>query len=510
MFHPILSENTTFVVNPAYKFRSDLTSVVVTNNDSLYFDVFDQNATAQKDFAWRIPPLIAYLFSFFNGTNTLGEAIAKISAFTDSTKEEALGAVQPFIGNKETKAITSLMKGAHRTFYLPKEFLVKSNPGSYTRDLLKNINIKSIQTNFEIRSVRFNIPNEFTIMLNNKCLTDCIYCYADRHHNSIVPLSISRLTSLIEEARRLGCRSIELSGGEILLHESWYELVKLLLINEYFPLISTKIPVDEQVIEKMCDLGLNRIQISLDSTNPNILSSLLHVNNSYFNKMNRALQNLEKKGIRIKIKSTISNQNDDLSEMKRLTSFLTRFSNIYEVSITPAEHSLYKPFDFATTLNRYRPIQDYIEEISPSYPCLISAQRCVSPPADGSFEGKNIKYTKRNMCSGNVSTFYLLPDGKATLCEQLYWHPFFILGDCSIQSIMEMWNSDKALSLWNIKQDEIKLTSPCKACPDFEKCRRGKGTCWRHAIQAYGTDNYDFPDYDCPYAPIPYNSVYHL
>ena len=97
--------------------------------------------------------------------------------------------------------------------------------------------------------------------------------------------------------------------------------------------------------------------------------------------------------------------------------------------------------------------------------------------------------------------FFTLPDGKVTICEQMYWHPFFILGDLSKQSIMEMWSSEKALDLWNFSREEVKDSSPCKTCADFEICRRGRGNCWRYAIAAYGEENYDYPAPNCPLAP---------
>lgn len=119
----------------------------------------------------------------------------------------------------------------------------------------------------------------------------------------------------------------------------------------------------------------------------------------------------------------------------------------------------------------------------------------------GKIDDKQKEFPKRNVCAGNVSSFFMLPDGKVTLCEQLYWHPFFILGDLNRQSIMEMWQSEKALSLWNFSQDEVRDCSPCKTCSEFEECRRGQGNCWRIAVSTYGTENYDFPAPNCPKAP---------
>lgn len=121
--------------------------------------------------------------------------------------------------------------------------------------------------------------------------------------------------------------------------------------------------------------------------------------------------------------------------------------------------------------------------------------------SDDSIDNKVKMFGKRSTCSGNVSTFFVLPDGKVTLCEQLYWHPFFIIGDLNHQSIMEMWNSEKALSLWNFSQEEVQDSSPCKKCDIFEDCRRGQGNCWRMAVVTYGPEFYDYPSPNCPRAP---------
>ena len=125
----------------------------------------------------------------------------------------------------------------------------------------------------------------------------------------------------------------------------------------------------------------------------------------------------------------------------------------------------------------------------------------MTPSFNKTFEERMDNYNNRSMCTGNVCSFYILPDGKVTICEQTYWHPYFILGDVTKNSIMDVWNSEKALNLYNIKQSEIRDSSVCKKCKQFESCRRGKGACWRMTIQAYGDENYDFPFPDCPYAP---------
>lgn len=121
--------------------------------------------------------------------------------------------------------------------------------------------------------------------------------------------------------------------------------------------------------------------------------------------------------------------------------------------------------------------------------------------ADFTFAEKQEDFSKRAACSANTTSFLVLPDGKVTYCEQTYWNPQFNMGDLRNQSIMEMWNSEKALSLWNFSQEEVQESSPCKSCNMFAECRRGQGNCWRMAVATYGPDCYDYPSPNCPRAP---------
>ena len=108
------------------------------------------------------------------------------------------------------------------------------------------------------------------------------------------------------------------------------------------------------------------------------------------------------------------------------------------------------------------------------------------------------------ICAGNYSQLFILPDGKVTICEELYWHPRFILGDINLQSLQEIWNSEVALSLYHIKQDDFSDSSACKTCNLFERCRGLKQVCYRDIVRRYGVEHWDYPDEKCPKAPYKY------
>jgi radical SAM protein with 4Fe4S-binding SPASM domain len=123
-------------------------------------------------------------------------------------------------------------------------------------------------------------------------------------------------------------------------------------------------------------------------------------------------------------------------------------------------------------------------------------------------EDKAKVFGRRSLCSGNVVSLFVLPEGQVTICEELYWSPKFILGDVTKQSLMEIWNSENANKLSNLSQSDFRPRSACKYCPDFSICHSTLGVCWKFIYLAYGTEYWDLPDPRCPLAPPPVNEFY--
>jgi radical SAM protein with 4Fe4S-binding SPASM domain len=499
----------TYIVNHAYKFRCDKDNVIVTNNDSLFFDSNDPDSSlfAETGFAWKSTPLIAYLFSFFNGKYSFQETLEIISSEMNVSTEELEKAINPFVENEE-KMIFNLSE-TNQIIVLPKYFLIIKNKKHKIRDVLNQINFETIKKSINTQRIRLNIPNETCIMLNTECLTDCIYCYADKKKikNKITH---DRIIELIKEARSLNMRDFAVSGGDFFLYKEWEDLIKNLLTNNYRPYISTKIPIGEEEIGKLKNLGIDCIQISLDTIDIKVAKKMLCVNNDYIEKMTNTLTLLDNAGILFNIKSVITKHNDDISSVMSLVNFLFGFKNCKRVTIAPGEFSFYKKFNYKTTPEKILKIKECISEYKKEHPGNnISVQDISSNPFSIKDIDEKIKnFNERGVCSGNTSQFYILPDGKVTICEQMYWHPNFILGDLSYQSITEMWNSKEALGLYNRNQFEFSSKSACKTCNQFEECRRGFGVCWRNAVFAYGQDKFDYPSPDCPYAPLPINNIF--
>lgn len=85
---------------------------------------------------------------------------------------------------------------------------------------------------------------------------------------------------------------------------------------------------------------------------------------------------------------------------------------------------------------------------------------------------------------------FILPDGNVTICEELYWNPHFVIGNVNEHGIEQIWKSEKALALYNIKQDEHPKESSCNSCMIYNKCRIPKQICYRDIIRKYGEEKW--------------------
>ena len=483
-----------YAVNPAYKFKSDLHNVILTNNNPARYTPSHCRMDITSGFAWRIHPDLAVLLATFNGRRTLDEAAAHFAEYGDMQRQRFLDTVSPCIGNSEPVLIPY---GDRHWASIPKNFLIPNTAGIVRDDLLQGIDIPFIREHFDLKEVRLRVPNRMTLMVNTACATDCVYCYADKPEIRR-PLPFGRIRELLREAYELGMPYVEVDGGDLFLYDHWRELLGEMRRYDYLPDISTKFPITEPIVEELKNLGIRHIQLSIDSVDSAELRRMLHVDDSYIGKVLHGLRLLDEAGFDVTIKPVITRFNDSEGSLNRTIDTLTAFGSVRRIQFTPAGFSRFKPTTYYSTRAQIDQLKTVVEQRNRDYRAMLVFARYEEQQPVGQ---RQADWGQRPLCTGNVHGFFVLPDGKVTLCEQLYWHPFFLLGDLNRQSIMEMWHSEKALSLWNFSREEVRDASPCKTCGEFDSCRRGLGNCWRQAIAAYGPENYDFPSPDCPKAP---------
>lgn len=491
---------TNLIFNPKYILKKDKGCVMILSKS-----VYDTEYNHDINFGMmnNIHSIHAAILSFFDGRNT-DEAINEAAKFLNIDKSFIHNLVDKLANNKEDFFVN--YNGISIIF--PKNTLISSEEvptAKYDASIFD-------YGNTDLFLKRHLTPTDITIMVNTRCATDCIYCYADRRIELDCKIPLPRIINLINEAKSFGARSFHVIGGEFFLYSKWEEVVQTLMANDYHPFISTKVPIGEKIVSKLKDQNIQYIQVSLDSFIQKSLKNILNISYNYKVQMEKTFRLLEKYGIKVFVHTVMNKINQNIEDVDALFLFLKQFTNIGYWRLDKAGASLYKGRGvysyqtFKPNIDKLQEIINYIETNKLRDNCsfniicegLKGSESTTSSPIDD-----NIKYNKfnqRSSCSANTSNLFILPDGQVTICEELYWTPRYIIGNIMQKSLLEIWNSETAVNLFNISQDSFPEESPCKSCSMFHECRTGKGVCHRDILKAYGTDKWYYPDPKCPKA----------
>lgn len=240
----------------------------------------------------------------------------------------------------------------------------------------------------------------------------------------------------------------------------------------------------------------------------NLMKSV-RVSEKYYYNIQETFKLLKKHNFNVEINTILSSATDSVEDIKSLEKFFSKYKNIFSWKIAYGEYSIYlgeEAFkNYKASKENIIVINEYLEKINAKdiFKFKIDEVGIEENLNEISLEEKKKLFENRATCTGNLYAMYILPDGKVTICEELYWNPHFLIGDVTKQSLEEVWNSKEAKDIFHLKQERISQESACGSCETFEECRGDniKQICWRDTIKAYGDDKWDYPDSRCPIAP---------
>jgi len=457
-----------------------------------------------SDWISMIHPVQAMILSFFTHGKPYSKVVTELSLFLEKKEEEVKQLLSPFINNAPLK---NTFEG--KDFYFPPNILVESE--------VNNTNPCN-PSDFEFKELDFATsrmisgPLNLTFMMTTRCMTDCIYCYADKRKRINTTYSPDRFAELILEAKKMNVVDIGLIGGEFFIYPHWREVLDILSSHNYYPdLLSTKMPLDDEQLEYISKIQDKTLfQFSLDSTNPEILKKIWNVDNKYLDRVRNTFEKLQKWNIRTQVATTLTSFSDEISEIKAVYEYISRFSVIDGWDVGPAFFSLYKgkaAFEhYKCKKSRLNAIEDYLN--------TLKEDATINIDFDSSFSDKNYYAAEGGsdqfegaQCSANWNHLFILPDGNVSICEQLYWNPDFIVGNIMENNIKDVWDSEIARKFANLKPGYFQDSSICKRCEYFDACHNANNKCWVEIIKAYGEKNWDYPDPRCIMAPAMKNDL---
>ena len=405
---------TKYILNHFYKLRHDLKrSYLLSSND------VDKKyiGSVQREWMSRIHPVLAMALTLFDEPQTLSELKEVFSSFFNMPEKEAEDFIKLFLDNSKTFTIN--YDGVSN--YLPKNIVIDvaeqfAAPVHYSPEQFayQELDFK--------RERPYLAPFTLVFMVNNTCATDCVYCYANKAVKA-TPIAFERLKTIVEEARGLHVTKFAIVGGEVLLYKYWKELFRLLRENNLGEtLISTKVPIDEETVVALKEFDL-RVQISLDAIDSGRLQKILSVGSTYAGRIQHTIELLEKHQITFQVATVLTKYNNCIEDLNAIYEFLSRFKKLQRWEIRVAFKSLYSRGDF----DKFKLSHDEVNDVDAWVKDIQQKTKMYilwSPTAETKyFKGeKGSRSFQGSRCSANYSNLFILPDGKVSICEQLYWN----------------------------------------------------------------------------------------
>lgn len=484
------------VFNHFYRLKHDLKRSYIYSNNRNSETETEKCLDVDRLWLSKIHPAYAMLFVLASEPLTYSAYKERVAFFMDITQEEAERIISPFLDRNEP--FYSKYGGVVSQF--PRNVLIDAgkainSPVEYTLEEFRFDMIDFQQERF------FHSPMTVVFMPNNSCTTNCIYCYADKD-TKVRPMSFLQVKAIVKACHELRMKEFILTGGDVFVYKYWKELLACMRNYDMnIGLLSTKTPLLEEEVKLLSDYQ-PRMQFSLDSVTPSVLKSMVGMNSDYIPKVKKTFEHFDKYGLDFKVATVVTRLNASVSNLSELYHFLMQFSKMVHWEIRIALKSLYSKWNYEelkVTKENVRDIDDWVQQIKKEAKFKISWEPVETKHFFEATKGSRSFAGAR--CSANYSNIMILPDGKATICEQLYWNPRYLIGDLTKQSIPEVWNSPQALKLAFPEKSDFRDVSPCKKCQLFEDCYAFPNRCIVDVLKGYGEENADFPDPRCCKAP---------
>ena len=485
------------VLNPDYHFKNDRDRIVMYSKRKVSFD-------SSAEWVSYIHPMQAMILGLFTVPKSLKLHCKAIEKHFRLTPEEVETLIMPYVNNP-TPVYTEI--GSEKVLF-PKNVLIPYSEIDDNCLMRYDFTMEDLKCDTVCLSQdrMHKAPHTLLFMLTNKCVTQCKYCYADRK-TAYIPLTTKQILQFIDNAHALKVLYVDVIGGEVFCRKDWDAILSRLVEYDMTPsYISTKVPVTRNIVEKLYQTGYNDVvQLSLDSLDESILKEMIGCKSGYVEKIRNGIEWLQSYGYLLEIDTVLTRLNATKKQLQELYSFLKGVKNLRYWEIRIPEVSIYTPEEFASIKADREQLNEICrfvkEEIIPDskFRIYLSSEALEEKFHAGKADDE---YFNGGTCGILNDRLFILPDGKVGVCEQLYWHPQFVIGDLKKQSLEEIWSSDKALELFHLHRNLFVTGSPCTECKILDSCNQRHRRCFVKTVKAYGINKWNHPDPRCQFAPV--------
>lgn len=306
-------------------------------------------------------------------------------------------------------------------------------------------------------------PSKISIDVTNRCNSRCITCNIWKHEKED-DLDIKYIYKFVTQILRLsGPKLINLAGGEPLLREDIFDIIKF--INKKggkVRLITNGLLLNKENIDKLASSGLSRLNISINSMNPEIHDKSRGISGN-LEIIKKAVEYIRRNHQRIKLEINMVLFKDNLDEVVPVIKYAHK--NHANLSIQPIQIIYDKAFA------KNDESKFLFDDLGKLKQTLLTIQRYKKKGhkiyLPDSFIQRYINYYKNpnKPKSCNIGNFKLTlyNNGNMNFC---FSHK--PIGNIFDNSVKKAWNSSIALrNRKMMRKCNIKCASFCNIQPTF-------------------------------------------
>ena len=150
-----------------------------------------------------------------------------------------------------------------------------------------------------------------------RCPLKCAHCYVDAgEHEAEGVLSTVEAISVIDQLRALGTPTVVMSGGEPLLREDIFEIIRYGTRRGLRMVMGTSgLLIDRSMADRLEEVGVRAVAVSLDSADPNVHDTFRGIP-GVWNRAVQAIRHCREAGIRVQVNMSV--MQSDLQEVERV------------------------------------------------------------------------------------------------------------------------------------------------------------------------------------------------
>jgi radical SAM protein with 4Fe4S-binding SPASM domain len=270
-------------------------------------------------------------------------------------------------------------------------------------------------------------------------------------------MTTAEIKSVLDQLADAGVFFLTFSGGEVFMRRDFFELVEYarrLMFN--IKIKTNAVMIDEDDAQRIRELGVDTIQISVYSHRPEVHDAITKLPHS-LERTIKAIRFLRDQGLKVTIANVLMTPNSsDQSGVQELAEELG-VQYTLDPTITPM-------MDGNTSVLSLRIPGDQLPEIFHN-PALVSNQEEFCAPPKPPTEEDLDSYS----CSAGHSFCYISPYGDVFPCVQFP----LPTGNIRSQKFLDIWNFSPQMK--EVRSIKAKDLSVCSTCSHVGSCTRCPG-----------------------------------